>query len=266
MATKVNDDGSQNRVIAYHKIRLSIGFIGIFLPFALWIGNTFINTSNILNNTNWIEFTGQYKPQANLKFSISHFYYSTVGEIFTGSLSAVALFLICYRGYPRPKYGKYCFIPGDNFMANMAALFALLVVIFPTSSEQISDNMRSYVSSENAGYIHYAAASLFFLTLAIFSFVNFRRSKRPEDFGKMKSHPIYKYCGIVMLSCMFILLLIFILDNKNIDVSWSETYNITFWFETIMLLAFGISWVVKGKVDQEVFNKNVFGNGVKEEL
>ena len=259
------NDNSENRVISYHKIRLSVGFIGMLLPLVLWLGNTLINKSDILNNPFWIKFNGHYNAQANLKFSISHFYYSTVGEIFTGALCAVALFLFCYRGYPKPSYGKYSFIPGDNFMANFAAALGLLVVIFPTNSEEIQDNLRSFISSENSGYIHYAAASLFFFSLAIISFVNFRRTKHPEDFGKMKSHPIYKYCGIIMIVCMLILLLIFILGELHYDVSWSDEYNVTYWFETIILFAFGISWIVKGEVDQQIMKLNVFGNGVKKE-
>ena len=34
------NDNSENRVISYHKIRLSVGFIGMLLPLVLWFGNT----------------------------------------------------------------------------------------------------------------------------------------------------------------------------------------------------------------------------------
>lgn len=257
------DTKNENRVISYHKIRRSVGIIGMLLPFTLWLLNSIINDSKILNNSFWIIFEKPYVPHDNLKDSISHFYYSTVGELFTGALCAVSLFLFCYRGYDKPKTGKYHFIPGDSFMSNLAATMALLVVIFPTDSVPLSDNFRAFVSSKNAGYIHYTAAALFFTTLSIISFVNFRRTKDPKHFGKMKSHPIYKKCAIIMMSCMFILISIFILNWMKINTSWVETYNITYWLETIMLLAFGISWVIKGEIDQLVVNKNIFGNGVK---
>lgn len=250
---------NQDRVISYHKIRRAVGIIGMLLPFSLWLFNSIINDSKILNNTFWITFEEPYSPNDNLKDSISHFYYSTVGELFTGALCAVSLFLFCYRGYSKPKFGKYHYIPGDRFMSNFAGAMALLVVIFPTSSETIiKDNLRTFVSSENAGYIHYAAAALFFTTLSIISFVNFRRTKVPVEFGKKKSHPIYKKCGIIMMSCLLCLLLLFILEKMNFDTSWSETYNVTYWLETIMLLAFGFSWVVKGKIDEQVMNKKIF--------
>jgi hypothetical protein len=256
--------GDENRVISYHKIRLAVGFIGMLLPFMLWLLNTILNESGIMHNTFWISFSKTYQPAANLKDSISHFYYTTVGELFTGALCAVSLFLFCYRGYGKPKAGKYHFVPGDNFMCNFAAAMALLVVIFPTSSEPISDNFRAFVSSKNTGYIHYIAAVLFFFTLAVISFVNFRRTKETEKFGKMQSHPIYKNCALVMLSAMAILLLFFVLDKMKVNVSWIDEYNLTFWLETIMLVAFGISWVVKGEIDQQLMNTNYFGNGVEE--
>ena len=254
---------NENRVISYHKIRRAVGLIGMLLPFSLWLFNSILNDSKILNNTFWITFKAPYIPNDNLKDSISHFYYSTVGELFTGALCAVALFLFSYRGYKKPTYGKYHYVPGDNFMCNFAAIMAMLVVIFPTSSEEISDNFRAFVSSKNTGYIHYAAAALFFITLSIISFVNFRRTEFPEQFGEMKSHPIYKKCAIIMMSCMAILLVIFSMEKLGFNVSWTETYNVTYWLETIMLLAFGFSWIVKGKIDELVAKKNIFGNGVK---
>lgn len=258
--------GDENRVISYHKIRLAVGLIGMLLPFSLWILNTILNESGIMYNTFWITFTKTYQPADNLKDSISHFYYSTVGELFTGALCAVSLFLFCYRGYGQPTSGKYHYVPGDNFMCNFAGAMALLVVIFPTSSEPITDNFRAFVASDNTGYIHYGAAVLFFLSLSVISFVNFRRTKDPKKFGKMESHPIYKYCALVMLSCMALLLVIFVISGKDKTITWPDDYNLTFWLETVMLLAFGISWVVKGEIDQQVMNTNYFGNGVEEKV
>lgn len=262
----MTDKNNENRVMSYHKIRLAVGFIGMLLPFSLWMLNTILNESGILHNTFWICFKNGYEPAENLKDSISHFYYSTVGELFTGALCAVALFLFTYKGYDKPSYGKYHYVPGDNFMCNFAGAMALLVVIFPTSSEtDITDNFRTFVSSENAGYVHYVAAALFFFTLSMISFVNFRRTKKPEDFGKNISHPIFKSCAVIMLLCLFALVVVYILEKLSVDVSWAETYNLTFWLETVMLLAFGISWIIKGEIDQEVMNKNYFGNGLKRE-
>ncbi len=57
--------------------------------------------------------------------SISHYYYTTAGNLFTGTLCAVALFLISYRGYPGDK---------DNILTTLAGIFALGVAFFPTNN------------------------------------------------------------------------------------------------------------------------------------
>ena len=88
---------TNNHVISYRKIRRSIGFIGLLLPLVLWFGNFLLNSFGLATSTKWIIYKGEYNSTYNLKSSISHFYYSTVGEIFTGALCAVALFLFCYK-------------------------------------------------------------------------------------------------------------------------------------------------------------------------
>ncbi len=263
MTTPQQTPPPENRVISYHKIRLAVGIIGMLLPLSLWFLNTIINESGILHNPFWITFSDGYDPGDNLKDSISHFYYSTVGELFTGALCAVSLFLFCYRGYDRPAYGKYHKIPGDNFMCNFAGAMALLVVIFPTSADPcMKDNFKAFVATDATGYIHYGAAVLFFVALSIISFVNFRRTKEPENFGKNESHKYFKYSAIIMFGCMLILLIIFILHKLKLDVSWSDDLNLTYWLELVMLIAFGISWTIKGQIDQQLFHTNYFGNGV----
>jgi hypothetical protein len=67
-----------------------------------------------------------------------------------------------------------------------------------------------------------------------------------------------------MVACMVALLVIFVVSGKDESITWPDDYNLTFWLETVMLLAFGVSWVVKGEIDQQVMNTNYFGNGVEE--
>lgn len=235
-----------NMVISYHRMRQAIGWLGLSLPFMLIAGNYIINHFNLLNNDTFIMTQcNTYTANGSLKPSISHYYYSTVGEIFTGTLFAVALFMFSYRGYPQRDEE---IIPSDSFMTNLAGFCALGIVLFPTSSDYcISDNVRTFISSETVGCIHYIFAGFFFLTLAFISLFNFRRTAKVADFGKMPSHNFYKYCGIVMLLS---LVLIFVnsiwLEKKFPEL---KTYNITFLLETIALVAFGLSWLKKGRID-----------------
>ena len=54
--------------------------------------------------------------------SISHYYYTNLREIFTGTLCGVGLFLICYKGHNNPLFWK-----NDNFLTNVAGVMAGLL-------------------------------------------------------------------------------------------------------------------------------------------
>ncbi len=235
-----------NLVMSYHRIRQAIGWLGLGLPFILLIGNYCINHLDILNNENLVNTNCNfYISNGSFKSSISHYYYSTVGELFTGTLCAVALFMFCYRGYPKRDEEL---VPSDSFMTNLAGICTLGVVVFPTTYNNcISDNTRTFVSSQLIGYIHYTFAAFFFISLTLISLVNFRRTAKLEDFGKMPSHNFYKYCGIVMLTCIFLIAFYsFVLED---NFPWLEDYPITFILETISLIAFSASWLKKGDID-----------------
>jgi len=188
---------NQPLVVSYLTMRKAVGWLGMALPFVLLIGNFCVNSMDILNSDRWIsKDTTCYKTYVSaghFKSSISHYYYSTVGELFTGTLCAVALFMFCYKGHPK-RAGELG--PSEGRVTNMAALFALGVVIFPTSASScITDNVRTYLSKDFTGYIHFGFATLFFVTLAILSIVYFRRSEKQEDFGKGKYDNFYCFAA-----------------------------------------------------------------------
>lgn len=236
-----------NLVISYHAMRKAIGWIGILLPFALLIGDYTVKSLDLLNNK-WFVKTNecyQYYPfESSFKASISHYYYSSVGEIFSSSLFAMALFLFCYKGHPlrRGEFGL-----SDKAMSNLAAFFAIGIVIFPTSSPHcIPDNLRIFISSENTGIIHFIFAGLFFIALSFISIFNFRRTKKVSEFGTKPLHNLYKYCGFIMISCV---VLIFIYTKLlRYKYAWLDEIYPVLILETIALIAFGISWLMKGKI------------------
>ncbi|SEQ04385.1 hypothetical protein SAMN05444005_10569 [Flavobacterium urocaniciphilum] len=228
-------------------MRKAIGWIAILLPFALIMGEYIISQLDLLNNP-WFVKTNEcyqvYTYGSPFKASISHYYYSSVGEIFTGALGTVALFLFCYKGHPlrKSEFGL-----SDKVMSKLAAFFALGIVAFPTTSKHcIEDNLRVFTSSFNTGIIHFAFAGLFFVTLAFISIFNFRRTKKVSEFGTKPAHNIYKYCGYVMLICVALILIyrVFLRDQYE----WLDSIYPILILETIALIAFGVSWLTKGKV------------------
>lgn len=237
-------------------MRKAIGWIAILLPFALILGDYTISRLDLLNNK-WFVKTGEcyhvFTYASPFKASISHYYYSSVGEIFTGALGTVALFLFCYKGHPlrKSEFGL-----SDRAMSNLAAFFALGIVAFPTTTKHcITDNSRVFTSSFNTGIIHFTFAGLFFITLAFISIFNFRRTKKVSEFGTKPSHNLYKYCGIIMLTCVFLILIYrFFLRYKY---NWLDGIYPILILETIALLAFGVSWLTKGRIYRGYLAKKI---------
>lgn len=227
-------------VVSYLTLRKTIGWLGMLLPFLLLIGNIVLNETGLFNNEWFIQLHDNYKyeNEGSFKSSVSHYYYTTVGEIFTGILVAVSLFMICYTGHPKRQQDKGL---SDNAMTNLAGIFALGVVAFPTTSGIMTDNLRSFISSSTIGWIHYGFAASFFIVLAFMSMVNFRRAQDSDLFGTGKDDPFYLWCGIVMLACLILVPVFSSIETLN--------SHSTFVLEAIALIAFGLSWLKKGKAD-----------------
>jgi magnesium-transporting ATPase (P-type) len=154
--------------------------------------------------------------------------------------------MFCYKGHKLRAGEKGL---SDSAMANLAGIFALGVVVFPTASTYcITDNMRIFLSSDKTGYIHFSFACLFFITLAIMSMVNFRRTEKREEFGKLKNHKTYLACGIVMLACLA-LIAVYSIWIQKMQIGWLDKTHPVFCLEAIALIAFGTSWLIKGRID-----------------
>src|SRR6478609_4598619 len=86
----------------YLQIRRSVGILGIALPIAVSVGTLLFCKCGMLLD------------------SISNYYYSIMGNVFTGILCAVSLFLYSYKGPDRI----------DNYASSLACVFALGVAFF----------------------------------------------------------------------------------------------------------------------------------------
>lgn len=211
----------QSLVISYLTLRKAVGILGMALPFLLLLG--------------WVllEQDCRFPP------SISHFYYSVVGDVFVGTLCAVSLFLFSYNGYDA----------NDRYAAKAAGLFALLVAFFPTNFGSFdAESCSRLVRTDNnlANAIHYGGALLFFSTLTYFCLFLFTKTSQhgPVQGNKKIRNNIYKICGWVMVVCMLLLLVLLLLP----DVHYHSIGHLkpVYVLETIALLAFGYSWLIKG--------------------
>ena len=156
-------------------------------------------------------------------------------DILTGLLVGVSLFLITYKGYELR----------DMLMAILCGIAGFGIAIFPCAS-RIEPSFAVGVfrlASPVAGYLHYGSSALFFILLGINSCFLFTLGDK-KNWTKSKSirNGIYRACGLVIFASLVTLAILgMILGAKLVATVW------TFVFETVMLLAFGISWLVKGE-------------------
>jgi hypothetical protein len=130
-----------NNVFTYRRIRRAIGYLGVLLPVVLVVLSlfTFFNTE--------------------LQPSISDYYFTNLREIFTGTLSAVGLFLIRYKGIKNASIWR-----NDTLLTNIAGIMALGVALIPVNPELEHQKIYTLIPHNWPwlGYLHYGfAAGLF---------------------------------------------------------------------------------------------------------
>src|SRR5512139_2464366 len=164
---KRNLASGDSLAISYLGLRKAIGIIGFSLPFVLALGEEVIDGYGIRN-------------------SISSYYYSGMRDVFVGSMCAIGVFLMSYKGYERK----------DDIAGNIACIFAIGLSLFPTSPD-----LNPTIHEVFIGDIHLAVASGFFLTLAYFSLWLFRKTNpnKPPTLQKLQRNLIYTVCGYAIV-------------------------------------------------------------------
>lgn len=204
MSSAVSEAGTLVR--SYLFLRRAIGVIGMVLPFVLVIGKELLDGGGLL-------------------YSISGYYYSDMRGVLVGSMCAVGVFLFCYRG-PTPL---------DDLASNIAGVAAVGVALFPTSPDDPTATQRL------VGIVHLVAAGVFFLTLAYFCLVLFRRTGPGEPTRrKLLRNLVYLVCGIVILASIALIAVF----GTVID---APALHPALWLESAATLAFGVAWFTKGE-------------------
>ncbi|MCD4769646.1 MAG: hypothetical protein K8R35_05710 [Bacteroidales bacterium] len=155
--------------------------------------------------------------------SISAYYDTIMRNVFVGFLFSIGLFLFAYEGYGN----------ADKYAGDLACLFALGVAFCPASSDILTIRI-----------IHLVSATLLFLTFSFFALCLFTiKDKNPTN-EKISRNKIHRASGIAILICLFLLFLYFVIPG--LKDSWINGLKPVFILETIMLWAFGVSWLTKG--------------------
>lgn len=196
-------------VMSYLGLRRSVGVIGIALPIVLAVGKMLFESPGLLD-------------------TLSAYYYSVMRDVWVGSLSATAVFLFSYR------YGRQ-----DAIAGALAGVCALGVAFFPAPPVMATTQQMII------GVVHWTLSVIFFLTLAYFALVLFRKTdpnKQPTP-QKLQRNQVYLVSGIVILAALALLGLISLLPG----VAWLQAIHPVFWLESLAIWAFGVAWFVKGE-------------------
>ncbi|HEY2766066.1 MAG TPA: DUF998 domain-containing protein [Pseudonocardiaceae bacterium] len=201
---------SQDTLVhSYLLLRRAIGLIGIGLPVVLIIGKLVIDGGGLLS-------------------SVSDYYYSDMRDVLVGSMCAIGVFLLSYRGYG----------PIDDLAGDLAAVTAIGVALFPTTPDDHPTRTDQIV-----GGLHIVFAATFFLTLAFFCLVLFRKTDQtPPTRRKTHRNRVYLASGVIILACLALI----VLSGRLIHADTGSLHPVL-WLESTATLAYGVAWMTKGE-------------------
>lgn len=196
-------------VISYLALRKFIGILGLAFPLILILGSR-------------VFFHQGLQP------SLSDYYHTGMRDVFVGTLWAIGVFLVSYHGYQKQ----------DDLAGDLACLFAVGLAVFPVAPRGATGE------AETIGHLHFAFAGAFFAVLVYFSLFLFVKSSSARPVGrKAVRNRWYRGCGWVMAACV-----IGIIAFKGIlGDEWVREHYVVLVLETVAILAFGMSWLVKGE-------------------
>jgi hypothetical protein len=145
-------------------------------------------------------------------------------SIFVGFLFAIAALLLSYNGYSRV----------EMIMSKVAAIAALGVALFPCQCD---------THTEQPKHLHGLFAAIMFLILAYFCYAFLERARAKAQPKARARVVVYAACGVAILLAIVVLGL----NNLLGEALSALVPRITFYGETVGLIAFGISWLTASR-------------------
>jgi hypothetical protein len=207
----VREQKVQPEIISYRALRKSLGWLGISLPVVLILGQAWVLAGPLMS-------------------SLSSYYHTGMRNWFVGSLCAMAVFFACYQGYDG----------WENGLTNLAGVAALGVAFCPTAPAGATG------ADVVLGRIHIVSAAVLFLALAgmAWMFAQDKPHGLPRTRERQRKRTVYLTCAAIMVASIVLMVILG-------PIHAVAAYRPMLWLESLTILAFGVSWLVKGLVPRE---------------
>ncbi len=220
-------DAARDEVMrTFYRVRQTLGYLGLFLPFLLILGG--------------IASLGRVEP------AISDYYHTLLRDVFVGIMSAIGLFLICYKGYQREGDDRV----SDDFVTTIAGVAALGVALFPNQGQvpQTEALPQLLFGAYGSTVCHFLSAITFLGCLSYICLFKFTRTAKPFR------RRIYRVCGItiILATILTIAASYFKVNGPAGPQQLVRDLQLVTWFETLGIWAFSLSWLIKGRVDESL--------------
>jgi hypothetical protein len=235
--------------VSYMFLRQTVGWIGTLLPVVLLVGVAISSTAS--------------RPG-----SISGYYYTDMRNILVGALCALGVFLGAYAGYDDV----------DRWITNIAGIGAIGVAFCPTKPAVCATGAQACpassvthlsTSQQVVGDIHLVFAAATFIALGLMAVRFAKGGMTPSGqstmgqiryglgFGQPSAddqpqrfrgeNVIYRASGVTILSCVILAAL-----SNLLPAAVNAHWPLLFTFEAVAVVAFGVSWFVKGRTIQGI--------------
>jgi hypothetical protein len=192
----------ENPALSYRNLRAIIGYAGLALPVVLLLAGL---------------------ADGHIESSISAYYYTKVGNVFTGVLCVIGVFLLAYR------LASWAV---DNVATTLAGLSALGVAFFHAAPQHAT------LSQLRLADVHLACATALFILLGAISLFIF-----PQDVLPAQKWRTRCYQGLGALIWLSIILMPVL---NALAGAFYDDNHVFFILETICVMAFAVSFILKG--------------------
>jgi hypothetical protein len=197
-----NTAWGENPALSYRNMRAIIGYVGLTLPVVLLLAGA---------------------VDGHIESSLSAYYYTKVGNVFTGALCVIGIFLLAYR------LTSWAI---DNIATTLAGISALGVAFFHAAPKNAT------LSQLRLADVHLTCAAALFILLGAISLFIFPRDVLPNQ--RWRANWYMALGALIWLS-------IILMPTLNwLAGSFYDGNHVFFILETVCVMAFSVSFILKG--------------------